>query len=577
MKKISKFLVPLLLALLILASIVWYLFIYDRAFTRDALLGQARFHDLHGNSRISSVFYDAAYNFSGHDDNVAIELANQYKGDGNYTKAEFTLTHAIRSNPTAEGYTALCQTYVEQDKLLDAVNLLNSITDPVIREQLEAMRPKAPTADHPAGYYSQYVDIHLTSTAETIYYSTDGTYPSINAGRYADGITLPDGETTVSAIAVAENGLVSPVSVLEYTIAGVIKEVTCTDAVLEAAIREAAGISSDKLVLTNALWSITEFTVPEGVFLYDDITLMPNLQKLTFQPQQIDTLSFVTSLEKLEELDLTGCRFSAEELAHPAALPSLKNLILTDCGLSTIADLAGAVALYKLDLSNNTLRNLDVLKPMVTLKEIHLGHNAVTDLSALSNLTQLETLDVSFNAVNSLSPLSSCTALTWLDAGNNQITSLKGVGDLTQLTFLCVEYNQLSDISAISKLTGLTNLSIASNSISDISSLKTLTKLEIFDFSSNQVSHLPVWPEGCPLQTIDGSYNQLTSLDVLKNMDSMTHVFMDYNLLTNIDALADCFCLVQINVFGNEIKDVDALRDHDIIVNYDPTYGMDKD
>ena len=577
MKKISKFLVPLLLALLILASIVWYLFIYDRAFTRDALLGQARFHDLHGNSKISSMFYDAAYNFSGHDDNVAIELANQYKGDGNYTKAEFTLTHAISSNPTAEGYVALCQTYVEQDKLLDAVNLLSSISDPVIREQLEAMRPEAPTPDHTAGYYSQYVDIHLRSTGETIYYTTDGTYPSISGSKYADGITLPDGETTLSAIAVAENGLVSPVSVLEYTITGVIKEVTFTDAVLEAAIREAAGISNDKLVLTNSLWSITEFTVPEGVFVYDDITLMPNLQKLTFQPQQIGSLSFVTSLEKLEELDLTGCRFSAEELSHPAALPSLKALILADCGLSTIADLAGAVALYKLDLSNNTLRNLEVLKPMVTLKEINLGHNAVTDLSALSGLAQLQTLDVSFNAVSSLSPLSSCTALTWLDAGNNQISSLKGVGDLTQLNFLSLEYNQLSDVSAIAKLTGLTNLSIASNSITDISSLKTLTKLEIFDFSANQIAHLPVWPDGCPLQTIDGSYNLLTNLDVLKNMDSMTHVFMEYNLLTTIDALADCFCLVQVNVFGNEIKNVDALRDHDIIVDYDPTYGMDKD
>ena len=54
MKKATKFLVPLLLGLLILVSIIWYLFIYDRAFTRDALLGQARFHDTHGNSKISS-------------------------------------------------------------------------------------------------------------------------------------------------------------------------------------------------------------------------------------------------------------------------------------------------------------------------------------------------------------------------------------------------------------------------------------------------------------------------------------------------------------------------------------------
>ena len=70
----------------------------------------------------------------------------------------------------------------------------------------------------------------------------------------------------------------------------------------------------------------------------------------------------------------------------------------------------------------------------------------------------------------------------------------------------------------------------------------------------------------------------LHDLDQLKDMHSLTHVFMDYNLITDIDALADCYCLVQVNVFGNEIKDVKKLRDKDIIVNYDPTYGMkDKD
>ena len=64
MKKFIRVLVPLLLAVLIIASIGWYLFTYDRGFTRDFLLTQARYNDLHGNSRLSSWFYDLAYNFS---------------------------------------------------------------------------------------------------------------------------------------------------------------------------------------------------------------------------------------------------------------------------------------------------------------------------------------------------------------------------------------------------------------------------------------------------------------------------------------------------------------------------------
>lgn len=572
MKKLTKFLVPLIMGALIVASIGWYLFIYDRAFTRDMLLEQARFQDTHGNSKLSSWFYDAAYDFSGHDDNVAIELANQYKLDGNFTKAELTLTRAIASKPTADGYMALCQTYVEQDKLMDAENMLEHISDSLVRDQINAMRPFAPSADYAAGYYSQYMDIHLSSNADTIYYTTDGTYPSVSGLRYDESISLPAGETTIYAIAVNDQGLVSPVTVLGYTITGVIEEVTFTDAAMEAAIRERIGADPGDTVLTNALWGITDFTVPEGVSSYADISLMPYLKKLTVHSQSLGSLDFLSSLAALEELDLTGCSFSADELSYLASLPALTHLTLADCSLSTIADLANAQNLRYLNLSQNTVRNLEVLAPMTTLREINLANNAVTDLSALSSLLNLESLNVSFNSLTSLAPLAACGKLTYLDAGNNQISDLKGVDKLGLLQYLSVEYNHLTSVSALSNSVELTNLSIASNAVTDITCLNKLNKLEVFDFSSNQsVSALPAWSEDCALQTIDGSYNALTSIDILKKMPALTHVYMDYNLLTNIDSLADCFCLVQINVFGNKIPDVSKLRDHDIIVNYDPT------
>ena len=52
MKKFMRFLVPLLMILVIIASIGWYLFVYDRDFTRDFLLSQARYQDMYGNVHI---------------------------------------------------------------------------------------------------------------------------------------------------------------------------------------------------------------------------------------------------------------------------------------------------------------------------------------------------------------------------------------------------------------------------------------------------------------------------------------------------------------------------------------------
>lgn len=571
MKKTIRILITTLLAVLICASVVWYLFVYDRAFTRDTLISQARFHDLHGNSRMSSWFYDMAYNFSDHDEGVAIELANQYKKTGNYTKAELTLTRAISSGPTAELYTALCRTFVEQDKLLDAISLLDGISDPQVKAEIDALRPTAPTADYASGYYSQYMDIHLTSSAGTIYYTMDNTYPTTAGPAYGESITLPTGETVILAVSVNEDGLVSPLTTLDYTITGVIEEVTFTDPAMEAAIRSLIGVDEDDTVFTNDLWSITEFTVPESASTFGDLSLMPYLQTLTLQNHTLDSLEVFSSLTSLTTLDLTNCNFPSEDLTILASLPVLSRLTLANCSLSTIANLSGAQALTYLDLSNNTVRNLEALTTMPYLTELNLQHNAVTSLENLSSLANLQKLNLEYNAVTDLSPLANCTQLSWLDVGNNQLSQLNGISSLPALTYLSVSYNSLTDISAIANCTQLTELDISSNDITDISSLSTLSKLEVFNFSANQVAELPQWPDGCPLQKIDGSYNALTNIDSLQKMESLTYVYMDYNLLTNIDALADCYRLVQVNVFGNQISDVSSLRDHDIIVNYDPT------
>ena len=150
MKKFFRIIIPIILVLAIIACIGWYLFIYDRDFTRDMLLQGARYFDDQGNHAISGWFYDQAYEQAANNDAVAIELAEQHKANGNYTKAEYTLTRAISDGGSAELYVALCKTYAEQDKLLDVVKLLDSVlsddsnVDPAVKQDLQAMRPAAP-------------------------------------------------------------------------------------------------------------------------------------------------------------------------------------------------------------------------------------------------------------------------------------------------------------------------------------------------------------------------------------------------------------------------------------------------
>ena len=547
MKKFFRFIIPVLLFALILASVFWYCFIYDRNFTRDMLLTQARYHSTDGNPRIASWFYDMAYELSDQNDAVAIELANQFMSSGNFSKAESTLTHAIADGATKNLYVALCKTYVRQDKLLDAVNFLDGITDPAIKPELDAMRPAVPTVTPDPAFYTEYIDVKLNAQDGYVYYSMDAEYPSIADGYFAEPIKLPIGETVIKAVAVGSNGLVSPLTTFTFTVGGVVEEVSFTDQAIELAIRQQINADAEDKIYTNMLWDIKEFTVPEGAVNLQDLTYLPYAERLTITNHTLDSIDFLSSLSNLKDLNLTGCRFSPKDLEIIAALPNLVRLTLDDCGLSTLAGLEQAQYLTYLDLSNNTVRNLEPLSGLTNLQTLKMGHNALTSLKAISTLTSLTELDVSYNALTTLAPISGCWSMNSLQANNNQINTLEGLDRLSELRILNLNKNQLSDISILAGNTALVELNFGSNSVTDITPLSTLTNLELFTFAFNQATALPAWPEGSKLRSIDGTDNQIESLDNLKNMHSLTHILMDYNKITSVDPVANCYNLVQIN------------------------------
>lgn len=568
MKKALKIIIPILLVLLILASIIWYLLVYDPAFTRDFLLQQARRSESKGDHATASWFYNLAYEQSQGNEDVAIELAEQFKSIGNYTKAEFTLSNAIANAPSAKLYAALCKTYVEQDKLLDAVTMLENVTDPAIKAQLDKLRPAAPTVSPEPGFYNQYIQVSMTAEGGTLYINTQGEYPTTESEPYSDPVTMPAGETTVFAIVVGEDGLVSPISIFGYTIGGVVESVSFADPAVESAVRQMLSIPTGT-VYTNDLWSITAFEMPEEATVYDDLQYMTYLKELTLR-NAAAPLTAISSLTALEKLDISGSRPTQEDMDIVGSLTNLKELNLSDCGLSTIASLEMLTSLVHLDLSSNTVRNIQVLAQMPNLVTLKLPHNALVDLSALSDLANLAYLDVSYNSITTTAPVSSCSALTCLDISHNSLTALEGVEKLVNLADFNAAHNQLTDISVLAGITALRKLNVSGNAITDITCLSGLTGMTDLDFSYNSVTALPSLPEDCALININGSYNQLASIDELKDFWYLNHVYMDYNLLTSIDALAGCPALVQVDVYGNEITDVSALTDHSIVVNYTP-------
>ena len=573
--KAIRVLIPLILTIAIIACIGWYLFIYDSEFTRDMLLQGARYFDSKGNRVVSAWFYDQAYLQAEDNDAIAIELADQHKSAGNYTKAEYTLSKAIADNPSAQLYIALCKTYVEQDKLLDAVNMLNSITNKNIKSEIDKIRPSAPTCSPDpivsGTYFTQYITVTLSAEKGTLYANAKGEFPSLKTDLYKQGFTLVDGENTIYAVTVDENGLVSPAAIFGFTIGGVVEEVKFTDPAMEAAIRKIVSIKEGKPVFTNHLWPITDFTVPEDAKDLADLQYLKFLERLTIDNSVSGQLSSVAALSSLTELHIKDTAVSPEELPIIGNLPKLQKLTLNGCGLSTATGLEKAVNLVYLDLGNNTVRNISPLSKMAKLQELNLEHNAVNSLSELTALAALSRLNVSYNKLSTLAPICSTLSLKWLNADHNQLTELSGLEKLTALEYLSLSHNTVKDVTPLSSSLKLLHLNVSNNALTDIATLAALKQLEHLDFSYNQVEKLPEFPADSKLIRIDGSHNLLETLAPLKGLPYLNNVYMDYNEeIETVSELATCPRLIQVNVFGTKVKEVTALTSQSVIVNFNP-------
>ena len=572
MKKAFRVLVPLLMSIVILISIGWYFLKYDPDLTRDILLDQARYLDEIGNHSGAVWFYNLAYRQSEQDDGVAIELAEQYKSIGNFTKAEYTLSNAIADGGSAELYIALCQTYVEQNKLIDAVTMLNNIGDPNMKAQLDALRPAAPEPSLAAGSYSQYITLDLNAKHGTVYMTTDQEYPSLETDAYEGPVSLPAGETVIYALTVDDNGLVSPLAVYSYLIVGVVEEIHFVSQDFEAALKAQLGFAEDRTVYSNELWDVQSFSMPASVTDYTDLKWLPNLKELEIRNGSFNSLLDIAQLNKLHTLIITDSIVGAADLAAIAVLPELTELTLSNCQISSITNLSGATSLEYLDLGGNAIRDLDVLSGLTQLKALCLDHNAVISLEAIAGLTSLQILDVSYNSLVSTLPVSTLHNLTYLDVSGNGLMVLEGLENLTSLTHLYAAYNNLTDVSILGNCTRLVELNVSNNTLLNIDVVSQMPRLEELNFSYNEVASLPQFSANSALWAVSGDYNQLSSLEALSGLRNLAYVYMDYNEnIRSVDPLANCYSLLVVSLYGTKVSDVSALSEMSVVIHYDPT------
>ncbi len=549
-----KIIIPLVLVVALLIAACWFFLIHRTDLTASTLIYWGNRFETSGRYNRAIAFYKGAAKLQPEDDRIPRWLANAYAESGNYTKAEYTLVSAITSMPdSVELYCALSRVYLAQDKLLDAENMLSRITIDSVRTEINRLRPDAPTLTPESGYYSEYIEVSATPHGGDVYLTTNGDFPSLETDHYTEPVLLEGGETTVTAIAVGQNGLVSDVVYGGYTVGNVVEPVILQDAALDAYVRELLGLGTSDTIMSDALWEIQELELPEGVTTMADLPLFTGLLSLTIHDLGAMDISVLGNLTTLQTLDLSGCTLSSAALDLIGTLPDLKHLSLNQCAIDSINAFVGLTKLESLDIANNTISDLTALSSMTQLQELNISNNPITTITYLNNCLALKTLSMESCGVSKLSALAGNTSLEELYAANNEI----------------------EDISVLSDCTALRVIDVSSNQVSDISILPGLPELVNFKANNNKITAIPKFDaETSKLVQFSANYNEITDVSGLAGLTALNYVRVDYNKVTDVYCLKDNWCLIQIDAWDNPLvtDKIGEMQELGIIVNYNPNY-----
>ncbi len=363
--------------------------------------------------------------------------------------------------------------------------------------------------------------------------------------------------------------------VLLFASMGMDRQVTFSDASLEAAIREELD-KPLKPLYTSELNKVVQLDASgRGITSLDGIQHLHNLAILNLQGNEIQDVSQLGSLKKLHTLNLENNGITDLQSAHLDALSGLRLKHL---------NLNYNVIIFR-DGQNIWLTDINILSSFTSLEELTLIENQITDISPLSALTNLRLLDLSTNAITDIAPLSHTAALQSLNLANNDIRDITPLAGLHQLTFLSLLSNE--SIATVAPLAGLTNLetlildnvrvgdeisalankhelrelSMANTRLTDITPVSELTLLTSLNLRDNDIVDLTPLSTLARLKTLNlqsnlhiASIQPLTGLIQLKDLD-----IQDVPVGSQVSALANLQKLQSLDVRNCAISDTTVL------------------
>jgi len=506
--------------------------------------GDARFNK--GEYQLAADYYDTARGWKPKNQGAYLKIASAHMALEDFDSAGDVIDEAIkkkvktRDSGLEELYLMRIKIYSTAGKLNEAVNYISSLDDQYIRKKIELARPSDLVYTPTQGSYDKTLKMTITvREGETVYYTTDGSYPTKFSNIYVDPINITGGTTRITAVAVNAEGLVSPMLAVSYTVTNDYEEVVFDDEKMEKMVR--ASLSKPVgIIRVKELEGVTELS-NDGIDGYlktlSDLDLMPNLTSFHIEGE--------TKLISISQL---------------SGRTSLTSLTLASCGLDSteINALGSLTQLQSIDLTDNNITSISVLSNLPALKFAFLRKNGIEDISPLSSLSGLLVLDAAENRISDISSLP--TSLEALYLTKNTVSDLSGIHTLEKLMTLDLSHNLVTDAKNIGKLSALETLTLASNNISNFEFLAELESLTSLDVSSTSfVSTRAI--ASLPLVSLVANNTGIITVSDIAKIQSLTSLDIAHTDVTDIKALRSLPALDFIDISGCEIEDVSVLGD----------------
>ncbi|NFN56845.1 DUF5050 domain-containing protein [Clostridium botulinum] len=301
---------------------------------------------------------------------------------------------------------------------------------------------------------------------------------------------------------------------------------------------------------------------------------LKNITKLDISDNNIKDISYLKELDSLELLNLYNNNI--EDISPINNMKKLKDINLSKNNVKDISYLKD-LNLHHLDLRDNKIENIEVLRNKISLQHLYLANNSIKDFSPISNLKNLQILYLSHNYSSNydyakdyynnlkdrdfkLNVPIEFKDKVFEELVRKEINKPSGYiypNDLENIKELDFHNAHIEKLNGIENMTALEKLNLSGTDIKDISLLKCLINLKEVNISNTSISDITALKNSIYIRYLNLNETNVTTLQVIEKFQYIERLYVSGTKINTVPQLSS---LLELDLSNCNINDISFIN-----------------